>query len=80
MAKRPHYDMTDEDERYEVIGVTSFGHKCGKVGYPGQQKQGSSEIERERTVVVIGTKLIYFMKTFSHFFSCLSFQFPITIL
>ena len=52
MAKRPHYDMTDEDERYEVIGVTSFGHKCGKVGYPGKEKQGI-EIDAENLLLLM---------------------------
>jgi hypothetical protein len=36
MALRPDKEEDDITERYEVIGVTSFGSKCGQVGVPGE--------------------------------------------
>ena len=35
-ARRNDSSTSEEFERYEIIGVTSFGDKCGEIGSPGK--------------------------------------------
>ena len=37
VSVRRDNSSSEEFERYEIIGVTSFGDKCGEIGSPGKR-------------------------------------------
>ena len=39
VSKRPREELTGDLERYEVLGVTSFGQKCGVFNGIGNKKE-----------------------------------------